>query len=216
MSDVCYHIHNTVRSQATRTQRAANATHSKTVLHLGGGSLRVMRGRPVVVTSDTLRLFHAELVLLEAQGLVKVTTTRGDRINLATMRVEVPAPVAPPLPNPPIDSVFNDKNEGIGQASLQYRGNLPENAEVEVPRLGRRAIPDGESRPALLPPPVEEVTPAPAAVEEVEAAPEVEEPATPVESLPEEAVPHIVVPEPKATPHHEQRSSYHNKSGRRR
>jgi hypothetical protein len=143
MPETRYHIHNLTRSKETRVQRALNARHSKTVLYLGGSTVRVLRGRPVAVAESTIRRLHAELVQKETLGLLKVTTPRGDRIDLATLKPTVAAPVPPPAPKPPLDSIENDANAGIGLKTPKLVGNADVSEQLEPPKVGRRAIPEG-------------------------------------------------------------------------
>jgi hypothetical protein len=215
MSELRYHIHNTTRSQATRVTRAAGARRSKTVLLLGGGSVRVLRGRPVAVAESTVRRLHAELVQKYSQGLLKVTTPRGDLVDLTTLKPLVSAPKPAPKPHPPVDSINNDKNEGVGIKVPRLEGNVSADAQVEPPRVGRRAIPEGE-KPKLL---QKEEEPAPAPEPPPEPAPEppVAEPEAPA---PEEPSTDEEAAEGRATnpdiPNQSERKGSRRKTGRRR
>lgn len=159
MQEIRYHIHNLTRSRETRMQRAKNAFHSKTVLFLGGSSVRIVRGRPVVVGESVIRRLHGELVRKEAQGLLKVTTPRGDRVDLTTLRPVVLAPVPPPVPKPLLDSINNDRNEGMGLRLPRLQGNADASEVLSPPKVGRRAIPEGDVSPEEVPrePQTEEV-----------------------------------------------------------
>ncbi len=156
-----YHIHSMVRSQETRAQRAASPTRRRMNLLLGGGILRVMRGRPTPVAEPLLIRLRAELIEKEGHGLLKVTTLAGLRLNLTTLKPAEDMPATPPLPDPPQDSAENDENfggEGVGQSMPTLEGGKAPAEELPLPEVAVADIPEGkdpvpaEAAPTEAPP----------------------------------------------------------------
>jgi hypothetical protein len=151
-----YQIHNMTRSRETRAGRAAVARErSRTVLMLGGGSIRVMRNRPLPVTETTIRKLHAELVNRVEVGAAKVTTDKGEPVDIRTLKALSKGTklVEGPKPKPKPDTVADDKPAGNKMPKME--GGVPQGVELPVPAVGEQAIPEGE------PPPPPEEEPAP-------------------------------------------------------
>jgi hypothetical protein len=143
--DKRFQIHNMTRSQETRKGRVAvTRERSRTVLMLGGGSIRVMRNRPLPVTESTVRRLHAELVSKVNIGAAKVTTATGELVDIKTLKPVAPAPkgVEGPKPHPKLDSVADDIP--AGNKMPQMLGGVPEGVSMPTPAVGEQAIPDGE------------------------------------------------------------------------
>lgn len=113
-------VHNTARSVSTRVQRATAGVRRKNQA-LGGGELRLIRNRPTELHKELFFRHLNELRQLAKEGRVEVRTRDGRLIDLLTMEVG-PAPVVPPLPNPPLDSIKNDRIPGA--ALPQFPGGL--------------------------------------------------------------------------------------------
>lgn len=125
-----FHIHNTSRSRFNRTQRAAAPEHGGMKQYIGGEH-RLVRGRPLVMTEAQIQKHLPELVAKKAQGLIDVKTADGLSIDLKTGRTVTLAPPPAPLPNPPLDSIQNDKPAGLNRP--QIAGGLPEMGDASDP-----------------------------------------------------------------------------------
>lgn len=135
MPETQYLIHNTTRGVETRFQRRAAPEPPRMALMLGGGTVRVLRGRPQAVTESLLRRMLPELTKLETAGRLKVTTLQGLRVDIQTFKVvEAPA-VSPPLPKPPLDSATRDKNENVGDQPVKHGDPkfIPQSVKLPLP-----------------------------------------------------------------------------------
>jgi len=102
-----YVVHNTVRARHTRSLRVLAAQHPRQRVHVGASQMRVVRGRPLYITEEQLRQYQGELRDKASQGILEVRTVSGQLVDLLTLQA-APLPVAPPLPNAPLDSIAND------------------------------------------------------------------------------------------------------------
>lgn len=100
-------IHSTVRARSTRIVRAQSPTHKGLIQFLGGGVLRLVRGRPLLVTETLLRDHFDEIRAKAAQGLIEVRTPDGRCVDVVTLQPKT-ASVVPPQPRQPLDSAAND------------------------------------------------------------------------------------------------------------
>jgi len=93
-----YYLHNLTRDPTKRDARKqlVGPERSRKNLFLGGGMLRVMRGRPLPIREDIYKKLQREIEALVAKGLMKVTTT-GD---VDGKKKEPEAPKAAPPPKP--------------------------------------------------------------------------------------------------------------------
>lgn len=188
-------IHNMVRRQETRLQRATSPERHRMNLILGGGLVRVPRGRYVPVAKSLVKRMARELIEKEKLGLLKVTTVTQQRVDIDTLVPVEELPVSAPLPNPPLDSASNDLTfeHGVGNPVPNIEGGKGEGEEVDRPGVLDQELPDGdeeELEEEAEVPSDEPVDPAPsleAAEEEPtpEASPEapVEEPAVAAEDV---------------------------------
>lgn len=110
---VIFLLNSVVRGRSNRTARAAQPGRMSFVQRLAGGTILVRRARPARITEAALIANIEEIKLAVAQHKVVVTTLSGQVISLETLEA-APAPAEKPLPNPPLDSANNDKNQGIG------------------------------------------------------------------------------------------------------
>lgn len=111
---VYYLLKNVTRGRTNRTARVAQAVgRVPFVQRFAGGTILVRRARPARISEAALKANFAEIKRAVDQHKVEVTTLNGRLVNLSTWEV-APAPAVLPLPNPPLDSAMNDKNEGIG------------------------------------------------------------------------------------------------------
>ena len=131
-----YFVHNTSRSRFNRTQRAAAPEHGGHKQYIGGEH-RLVRGRPVSLTPEMFDRHLEELKAKEKVGLITVTSPDGRPIDLETKTFKTAAPVVPPLPNKPLDSIQNDKP--AGNFVPQMAGGLP---EMTAPEDGPAKLPD--------------------------------------------------------------------------
>lgn len=92
-----YYIENTTRSPHTRSLRKANhgPESSTKNLFIGGGAIRVVRGRPFPVTEKFLYSVLAEIADKEAKGLVRVLNANRKRIDIKTIVPVVNKPYNP-------------------------------------------------------------------------------------------------------------------------
>lgn len=119
---VKYYIHNTSRSRHNRAQRYASASHRGLKQHLGGGTHRIVRARPLSLTEAQFTQHLAEIKERVKAGLLEVRLVDGSKVDVDSLEV-TPALPSPPLPNFPIDSVANDANKGIGEVIPPYVGD---------------------------------------------------------------------------------------------
>lgn len=111
---VYYLLKNVTRGRTNRTARAAFAVgRVPFVQRFAGGTILVRRARPARISEAALKANFAEIKRAVDQHKIEVTTLNGRLMNLNTWEV-APAPAVQPLPNPPLDSAKNDKNENIG------------------------------------------------------------------------------------------------------
>lgn len=147
-----FQIHNLVRRVETRTHRQQAASRHRMNLLLGGGIIRVVRGRFATVGESVIHRLLPELVEKEAAGMLMVTDNNGRRIDLRTGDVAENLPPVPPLPAPPLDSAANDKTfeHGVGQHIPQHSGGSAMTQSVDQPAAIRPEIPEGfEEEPEL-------------------------------------------------------------------
>lgn len=108
-----YVVQSTVRARHNRTKRATVPGRQPFVHKIAGGRITVRRARPARITEAVLIAHLEEIKRLVARHQVVVTTPDGKPVDLVTFQVGTVAP-ASPLPNPPLDSAKNDKNENVG------------------------------------------------------------------------------------------------------
>jgi hypothetical protein len=108
-----YVLQSTVRSRHNRTKRASVPGRQPFTHRIAGGRILVRRARPARITEAVLLAHLDEIKLLVSRHHLVVTTPDGREVDLTTFQVGAPA-VASPLPNPPLDSAKNDKNENVG------------------------------------------------------------------------------------------------------
>lgn len=134
---VYYLVRSVIRGRTNRTARAQQVGRRGFVQRLAGGTILVRRARPARITEAVLLANFDELKKAENEHRIQVTTVTGQYVDLNTFEAE-PLAVAKPLPNPPLDSAKNDKNEGIG-----YNVPATPMGSDEVPELLRGSMPEG-------------------------------------------------------------------------
>lgn len=122
-----YLIHNGTRSRTNRTLRATMPEHGGYKQYVLGH--RLVSGRPIPITEETLKDNLSELREKESFGLVYVTDLHFAPVDLTTLSVG-PLPAESPLPNPPLDSAKNDIPAGM---RVDVRGDAPPPAEFTMP-----------------------------------------------------------------------------------
>ena len=111
-SKVSYAIESTVRKVAFRTHRAQAAIHTRKKQYVGGGQLRLVAGRRMLISEEFLQANLAELQEKAAGHILQVRTLDGRLLDLKTMIAAAPAPVSK-VPHPLLDSLANDKQVGM-------------------------------------------------------------------------------------------------------
>jgi len=140
-----YQIHNTVRKVEGRLTRAKLARRTRMNMLLGGGLLRIPRGRHVTVAEPLVRQLLGELTQLEIEGALKVTTPDGRRVDLQTLKpFEAPKATASPVQKP-LDSAAGDKTfeHGVGEGKPQMLGGKAQSEDVKFPEVLNTQIPEG-------------------------------------------------------------------------
>jgi hypothetical protein len=122
-----YLIHNGTRSRSNRTLRANMPEHGGYKQYVLGH--RLVTGRPIAVTEETLQANLSELREKESCGLVFVTDLHLAPVDLVTLSVG-PLPAESPLPAPALDSAANDVPAGM---KVEVRGEAPPPAEFTMP-----------------------------------------------------------------------------------
>jgi hypothetical protein len=140
-----YKIHNMSRSIETRHLRAAStAQRAPKKLLLGGGIVRVVRGRPATVTEVALKRMLKELQDKEKLGWLMVTTPTGLRVDLDTLKPLEGPPVTAPKPHPPQDTAATDNKYPVGQDMPQHPGGAARSEDLELPAVVNPDIPEGK------------------------------------------------------------------------
>lgn len=140
-----YKIHNMSRAIETRPLRAAATAHrAPKKLLLGGGVVRVLRGRPATVTESTLRRMLPELQKREARGELKVTNMFDQRVDLTTLKPMESVPAAALKPRPPQDTAATDNKYPVGESKPQYLGGAAASEKLETPSVITPDIPEGK------------------------------------------------------------------------
>lgn len=164
---VFYLLNNVTRGRSNRTARAVQPGRVPFVQRFAGGTILVRRARPARITEAALLAHLDEFKEAVAQAKVVVTTLSGRVVNLDTFEV-APAPAEKPLPNPPLDSAKNDKNEGIGyDVPPTPEGTTLNAPEPELVRMAAEHAAEPDQGPAA-----EEPADATASSMESEAEPE--------------------------------------------
>lgn len=143
--ETVYQIHNMVRRVETRLQRATAARRHPLKLLIGGGILRIPRGRYQTVAERMVRQLLPELRQMEAQGMLKVTTATGQRVELQNLKPVEELTAASPLPKTPLDSAKNDKTyeHGVGQSMPTVEGGKASSQDVKRPEILDDEVPEG-------------------------------------------------------------------------
>ncbi len=103
-----YVIHVVSHAKHNRSARAALPKNPSKRQYLGENQIRVVRGRPRVVTEDFVKKYLSQLMAKQEAHEIEVRTPDGRKVDLLTLTPE-PVPAVTPLPHPPLDSVANDK-----------------------------------------------------------------------------------------------------------
>lgn len=118
-----YKVHSQVRGRTNRTVRAKGPSRHRFKQHILGGSRRLLRNRPVMITEALLVEFYEELKIKDMQGILSVHTMDGRRIDLSQMKA-AKAPLPAPKPVGKLDSIADDKPAGL---PLETRpGGIPQ------------------------------------------------------------------------------------------
>jgi hypothetical protein len=132
-----YAVHSVVRAAAHRTHRAQLPAALRKKHYLGTEQVRLMPGRPLIITEDMLRRNLEDFRSKAALHILEVRMMDGRVVDLATLE---PGPAAPTplLPHPKLDSVADDKQ--VGQYIPPYVGD-----DTAMPQV----MPPGQ-KPSLL------------------------------------------------------------------
>jgi hypothetical protein len=152
---VQYLLKNVTRGRSNRTARVAVPGRIPFVQRLAGGRIIVRRARSARISEAVLKENLAEIAKHVALQTIVVTTLDGKVVDVETFNVVKQAAPASPLPNPPLDSAKNDKNEGIGyNVPGSPEGTTMDSEEPELLRqnsLLEVEEPTPEAPPADLP-----------------------------------------------------------------
>lgn len=147
----------TPESRLLRKKTPGKAHHFKNYL-LGDRSLRLLRARPVVLTSSVILEHLDDFLCKEAAGMLAVYTLAGERVVLTSLREGVFSirgkSSTYPLPNPPLDSVANDTP--AGNALPQYLDGTfvgDPAAERALQRITAEKLMEAERQGAVILPP---------------------------------------------------------------
>lgn len=142
---VVYKIHNLCRAVETRPLRAAaTAKRAPKKLLLGGGLVRVVRGRPMPVTESVVRKLQPELLEKEKLGWLKVTTEGGLRVDITTLKAVEEALPEEPKPKPKLDSAADDSKYPVGESMPEHKGGAALDEKLPIPSVIQPDIPEGK------------------------------------------------------------------------
>ena len=146
-------ICNSTRGRANRTLRAQQAKHHPLRQHLGGGKYRIIRGRPITLTESEVMTHIKEIREKVLSGALEIRTQDGRLVDVETGEPMTDLQKSMPLPNPPMDSIANDK-QNVGQRMPQFAGGDTEGDTSDVPALvaGAPVTETEETTPAADPP----------------------------------------------------------------
>lgn len=139
MPEPLYYVHSVVRGRQNRAGRAQLGQRPRLKQFVGHEQVRLVRGRPVVLTETQVRQNLEELRAKVAGHVLEVRTPDGRPVDLDTL---TPAPrlPSPPLPHPPLDSIARDTPWG------QY---VPPNYRTDQLAMPDHVLPPGQ-KPQLL------------------------------------------------------------------
>jgi hypothetical protein len=106
-----YYLWNMSRDVRTRVVRANNPTHGG-MRQFIGGTHRLIRGRPLIVSEDVMLRHIEEIKQKNSMGMLEVKTPDGRLVDLQTLE-PAPAAAIPPKPAPLQDSIANDDTWGM-------------------------------------------------------------------------------------------------------
>ena len=109
---VFFHLHNTTRGRGNRTLRAQAPAHLRFKQYVTNTQLRLIRGRPLLVSEDTVRANLDELRQKSQQGILELRTVDGRLVDLSTLKAPEFFGTPSPLPNFPLDDANLDKPAG--------------------------------------------------------------------------------------------------------
>lgn len=132
-------IHNTTRSPHTKEiRRQVSGPDSSTKnLYIGGGLIRVVRGRPWPVSESFVQTHRRELMDKESKGLLFVSNQQYQRLDLSTLTVVDPAPVAVPAEQVQVEPPPEIKAE----ESVEEAVAAPEVEKTEEPNQNGDILP---------------------------------------------------------------------------
>jgi len=165
-----FYIHNTTRSPHTRdVRRSVPGPESSTKnIFIGGGILRVVRGRPMPVAEAFLRRHVPELLAKEKKGLIAVYNAKTQRVDLSTLEALPNAPPPPPVTDdaegavaaPPAPVTSDEVPPPVVAEPAPVPAEDPAPPVEETPT---DVLSEVQEVPSQEPPPVEEAPVAPVA-----------------------------------------------------
>lgn len=137
-----YVIHNVSRARHNRAARAALPQNPRMKQYVGAQQQRVVRGHPIIVSSEMVQKNLEELRAKHAAHIIELRTRDGRLVDLATLEAAPAGPIETKA-HPRLDSVANDRNFPVpeGFKFVAARGS----DDATMPQL----VKDGE-KPALL------------------------------------------------------------------
>jgi hypothetical protein len=152
MPERTYMVHSMVRKVETRMHRAVAPQHHRFVQRLAGGDIIVRRARPATITESKLYRHLEELKKAEVEGKIRVTTDRGQPVDLNSLAVKPVVEVSKPLPNPPLDSAARDKTYGggVGVAMPQHARGGALTSKTALPATLAKLTEEVEEPPVAM------------------------------------------------------------------
>lgn len=211
-------LKNATRGRTNRTLRAQQPVHHRLKQYVAGGKYRVIRGRPVVLRRSEVETHFKELKEKIASGVFELCTLDNRPVDIETLKATKEIGPSAPLPNPPLDSIANDK-QNVGERVPMFPGGDVEGTEGVMPELvakaeveeGEEALPEG----AIMTMQegdlgVEEEVPA--LIGGGDPSPVVEGAEPPVETAPEQAPALVTEPMPAPVPEEPKKSGKKEKN----
>ena len=136
---VTFMLHSTTRGPANRTARAALPGRLRKKNFIGTDQLRLIHGKPVMITKEVLIRNFEEIKAKAAGQILEVRTMDGRVLDLNTMETP-PLPATTPAPDFPLDSINRDTPWGEKMAP-HHGDNLgaDETQDTGLPELMAQA-----------------------------------------------------------------------------
>jgi hypothetical protein len=128
-----FKVHSGVRKRHNKLLRRKTPGRADFVQRLVGGDVIVRRNRPATITESKLKAHLPEFERAFAEGRVEVRTPTGLLVDLNTLKVAETLPAPAAQPHPPLDSVKDDKNAGVGEKMPIFKDGVAFDEDVKPP-----------------------------------------------------------------------------------